>query len=430
MKIFTKKKQEEKFNLHQHVEGALININDSTLQKQLTMIGLTSEDLKLLKNIQPIIKENISGIVASFYKNLETEASLLKIINDNSSIDRLKSTLTTHILEMFNGVIDEGFVKKRYTIAHVHVRIGLQPKWYMCAFQDLTMSILDLVDPYLTTKEDLKKAVAAITKLLNFEQQVVLEAYEEENERIREAAQSEKELLQGQLQDTASNLSAISEETTASMQQVERQASELFEFAKKTMEIATIAENQSKEGKNVIGSHHQLIAHLHSKTDSILEDMSILKSVSNEIGTIIEIVTDIAEQTNLLALNAAIEAARAGESGKGFSVVAGEVRKLSEQTKHSISNIISLIQKTDNQIQNVSESTTEVGTLTKDASAKMNEIQSFFESVLESMVENKKQSELTAKELSQLSEVIQEVGKASQQVSVTSEQLSELSNTL
>ena len=161
----------------QYEEIVEINVkNYQDVLIQMDMIQLTKRDLCIARSLQPLVKENLEAIVGNFYLNLEKQPGLMRIIQDNSSVERLKKTLFRHIYEMFSGQINDEYIKQRNIIAHVHVRIGLQPKWYMCAFQDLQKSLIDLVTSIAETIEEYREIVLAITKLLSLEQQIVLEA--------------------------------------------------------------------------------------------------------------------------------------------------------------------------------------------------------------------------------------------------------------
>lgn len=81
----------------------------SKIAKQIKMLQMTDDDLKFLKAFQPYVEENIEAIVDYFYDAIGMEPSLTKIIDDNSSVERLKKTLKKHIREMFSGQIDEQF---------------------------------------------------------------------------------------------------------------------------------------------------------------------------------------------------------------------------------------------------------------------------------------------------------------------------------
>lgn len=398
----------------------------SDLEMQLHMLDLTKDDFIIARSIQPLIKEDVHALVKQFYDNLYTNSDLIDIINTHSSLDQLQNSLRKHIVEMFSGVMNESFIAQRKRIANVHVDIGLTQKWYIASFNNLFNGIVESIVKQMTNQDDRYMVIQTVYKLLNLEQQVVLEAYDEEMNRRKEADMRIKiELIQS-LEQTANELASLAEETTAAIQQMTTQVGIITESSKHGTEVAASAKNSADEGQTQLTTMSDSLGKMEDSTSEVTSDMAELEERSTQIEDIIHIVKSIADQTNLLALNASIEAARAGEHGVGFAVVADEVRKLAEQTGQSVTNVTELIHETGEQINTSAASIQQMRTYMNEVREQMKVTESAFHTIHDGMDLTQQSNENIQTDLEGINQAIKEVDQASSVISESADQLNHM----
>jgi methyl-accepting chemotaxis protein len=273
-----------------------------------------------------------------------------------------------------------------------------------------------------------------------------------------------RELISGirdgvtQIASAAEELSAVTEETSTGVnsQKVETDqvATAMHEMAATVQEVARNAEHassaatdadaQARAGDQVVAEAISQIERLAEEVHRSTEAMGLLQQESQKIGSVMDVIKSVAEQTNLLALNAAIEAARAGEAGRGFAVVADEVRGLAQRTQKSteeIEELVAGLQSGTQQVANVMlgsrnltdssvELTRKAGASLESITRTVSNIQSMNRQIAAAAEQQSAVAEQISRSIINVRDVSEQTAAASDETAASSVELARLGNQL
>jgi methyl-accepting chemotaxis protein len=256
----------------------------------------------------------------------------------------------------------------------------------------------------------------------------------------------------------AQQLTAISSKATQSISaqrlEIEQVASAMNEMVSAAQEVAAQAEGANDEAMRTSQQAHsgnQVVDDAMSTTNSLVtevrqvsERIRALDGDTENIGSVVNVITEIAEQTNLLALNAAIEAARAGEQGRGFAVVADEVRTLAQRTRASTEEIrtaiehlqsgsrdaMAAMQVSTNRAEDAGEKASQAGGVLHSIAAAVERITNMNVQIASASEEQTSVAEEINRSLVAINEVSHETDEGARQIAQASQELARLSNDL
>lgn len=346
------------------------------------------------------LRRPIDGALKKLYQKISGKADLSAHFDDDAHADRAKALQKQHWLQLFSDGPTDEYFERANKIGRVHAKIGLQPMWYVGSYATILGDALErMVAPglwsFLPWRRRLAKDVALMVRASLLDMELALSTYFEVEEQAREGALAQlsealARLAQGDLtarlaglpesylraqtdfNEAAASLSSAMTTVVNGVSTMSNAMSEIqigsSDLARRTERQAASIEETAAAVQIVTQGVEQNATHLREATNAAnrtradaetggevisraVSAMGAIEGSSAQISQIVTLIDGIAFQTNLLALNAGVEAARAGDAGKGFSVVASEVRALAQRSAEAANDIKTIIQTSTRHVE-------------------------------------------------------------------------------
>ncbi|MBY0430435.1 MAG: globin-coupled sensor protein, partial [Rhodospirillales bacterium] len=321
----------------------------------VAFFGLDQAARSRLAAALPLLDPMLGPILDRFHQRIATSPAA-EVLARGPGVEWLKTAQREHWRGLLSGTFDQNYVKRTQRIGAAHVKVGLSLELYLGGYADLVDEMLQVLEQHRGKGRNLGGAVIravfldltlALSAYMNVheseqakrETRAMTDLIEEEVFRATEVAANESKALSSVSDSMANAVADLGQGGESIALRASSASASIDTVARATEEMSAASAEVGRQAHETSGLVHRAV------TDAAHAGQVVrnLAEANRKIATSLDLIQKIVKQTHLLALNATIEAARAGESGRGFVVVAGEVKTLSHQTASAAKEIAGLI---------------------------------------------------------------------------------------